>query len=279
MSRSAPAATSLFLAGSSTMSSPTTSGSRTTSSPTPTPRPSSATTTSMPRTTAASSPATTRNRARTTTPAGPTPVRRKRRKRTHRPIPATGWRARVRPSTGRLATRPCRTRDRCFRFSSATTPAIRPRWWSGFAGHLSRSFFRWQRSWPRTPGATEPARSATRSAGRSRVMARRSSARRASCSCSSATSDGRAAASWRCAATPQSRDRPTCQLSSTCCRATCRTRRPSRATTHLNATCGSRRSGAATGRTCRSSWCRCSRPGTGTPPPPRTNLATSGFPS
>ena len=42
--------------------------------------------------------------------------------------------------------------------------------------------------------------------------------------CCSATSAVRAAASWRCAATPPSRARPTSRRCSICCRATCRCR-------------------------------------------------------
>ena len=41
------------------------------------------------------------------------------------------------------------------------------------------------------------------------------------CNCCSATSGGRAAASWRCAATPPSRAAPTSRRSTTCCPATC----------------------------------------------------------
>ena len=54
-----------------------------------------------------------------------------------------------------------------------------------------------------------------------------------SCSCCSATSAGPAAASWRCAATPASRARPTSRRCSTSCPATCRcrTRRCTRAST------------------------------------------------
>ena len=57
---------------------------------------------------------------------------------------------------------------------------------------------------PRTRGARRPRRSATPSAGRSIPRACRSSARRRSCSSSSATSGVPAAASWRCGA----RDHP-----------------------------------------------------------------------
>ena len=74
------------------------------------------------------------------------------------------------------------------------------------------------------------ARSATRSAGRSTPPACRSSAPRRSCSCCSATSAARAAASWRCAATRRSRARPTSRRSTTCCPATCRCRTRARRT-------------------------------------------------
>ena len=247
--------------------------------PTPTPPPSSATTMSTPRITAASFPATTRNRAAMTTPAGPMPVRRRRRKRTHRPTPVMGWRAPAPPNTGRPATRPCSTRARSFRSSSGTTPATHPRWWSVCARLHRHCSSRWPRCSRGTRGASGRAPSVTRWAGRNRATARRSSGRPASCSCCSATSDVRGAASWRCAATHPSRDRPTCQPSSTFCPATCRTRRLSRVTTRSSAICASRRSGAGTGRICRNSWFRCSKRGTATPRPARTNLAISGFPS
>ena len=69
---------------------------------------------------------------------------------------------------------------------------------------------------------------ATRSAGRSTPPASRTSAPRRSSSCCSATSAGPAAASWRCAATPASRARPTSRRCTTSCPATsrCRTRTP-----------------------------------------------------
>ena len=74
------------------------------------------------------------------------------------------------------------------------------------------------------PGRRRPARSATRSAGRSIRPACRSFARRPSCSCCSATSGGPAAASWRCAATRRSKARPTSRRSTTSCPAICRCR-------------------------------------------------------
>ena len=66
----------------------------------------------------------------------------------------------------------------------------------------------------------------------------------------------RAPASWRCAATPRSRARPTCRRSITRSTATWRTRRRSRNTTRSQDYLRRRRCRRATGRTCRSSWSR-----------------------
>ena len=73
--------------------------------------------------------------------------------------------------------------------------------------------------------------SATPWPGPSTPTARRSSAAAHCSSCCSATSAGRAAASWRCAATPRSRARPTCRRCITPSTATCR-RPPGSSTTH-----------------------------------------------
>ena len=80
-------------------------------------------------------------------------------------------------------------------------------------------------------GRDAPAPSSTPSAGRSTAPACRSSAPPASCNCCWATSADPAAASWPCAATPASRGRPTSPRCTTCCRATCRSRRPRSITT------------------------------------------------
>ncbi len=74
----------------------------------------------------------------------------------------------------------------------------------------------------RTPGASAPPASPTPSAGPSTPSARNSSAPQRSCSCCWATWAARAAASWRCAATPASRAPPTSRRCSTCSPATCR---------------------------------------------------------
>ena len=75
---------------------------------------------------------------------------------------------------------------------------------------------------PRTAAASGPRRSSTPSAGPSTASACSTSARPRSCSCCSATWAVRAAASWRCAGTRASRDRPTSRRSTTSCRATSR---------------------------------------------------------
>ena len=76
----------------------------------------------------------------------------------------------------------------------------------------------------RTRAASGRARSSTRSAGRSTPSASSSSAPPRSSSSCSATWAGRAAGSWRCAATRRSRARPTSRRSTTSCPATCRCR-------------------------------------------------------
>jgi formate dehydrogenase major subunit len=96
----------------------------------------------------------------------------------------------------------------------------------------------------------------TTSFGRSTPTGRRSLAAARCCSCCSATSDGPAPASWRCAATPRSRARPTCRRSTTRFTATCRIRLLSRSTRRSPTISRPRRCPPATGRTCRSSWCR-----------------------
>ena len=83
----------------------------------------------------------------------------------------------------------------------------------------------------RTPAASGPPRWSTRWAGRSTASACSTSAPARSCSCCSATWAGPAAGSWRCAATPASRARPTSRRCSTSCPATCRC--PTRPTTDL----------------------------------------------
>ena len=102
-----------------------------------------------------------------------------------------------------------------------------------------------------------PAPSAMPSAGRSTRPACRSSAPRPSCSCCSATSDGPAAASWRCAATRRSRARPTSRRSTTSCPAICRCRTSSRARTRCTTTSSrtARRPAGGTTSTSTSSAC------------------------
>ncbi len=81
------------------------------------------------------------------------------------------------------------------------------------------------RRWPKRSAATRDASarraSATRSAGRSTPSACRYIRTAASSSCCSATWDGRAAGSWRCAGTPRSRARRTSRHSTICCPAIC----------------------------------------------------------
>ena len=93
------------------------------------------------------------------------------------------------------------------------------------ASRASRSS-RWPRRCARTRAASARPRSSTRSAGPSTPSACSTSAPPRSSSCCSATSAGPAGGSWRCAATPRSRARPTSRRSTTSCPATSRCRRP-----------------------------------------------------
>ena len=82
-----------------------------------------------------------------------------------------------------------------------------------------------------------------------------------------ATSAARAAASWRCAATPASRAPPTSRRCSICFPATCRCRRRARTTPSPTTSRRSgRRSRKASGPTPTPTWSACSRRGGVTPP-------------
>ena len=241
----------------------TSAGSRSTSWPTPTPRPSSRKASGTPRTSTASSAASTRrpqtydaeeghwgyegSRSDRRGDGQATDVRSDTRAPGSRRGAARGPRlcAHGRGDPARLAargddgciarasrgaTRPCSTRAASCRSSGGTSPATRRRWWPRSAAARAEQFVR-------------VAELLCANSGRDRTTAHRlrrgldpAHDRRADdpsrghpAAPARATSAGPAAASWRCAAIPASRARPTSRPSTTCCPATCPSRPPTTA--------------------------------------------------
>ena len=201
-----------------------------TSSTTPTPRRSSAKTSRTPRISMASSRAGTRRSGSTTPSPGSTRARRRRAGESTNDVDAaTAVGHAPRRAAARLtradATRRCSIRAASYQILKRHFARYTPEMVEQVCGVPRDAFLAGgRRATVARRGPRRPERSATRSAGRSTRPACRSSAPRRSCSCCSATSAARAAASWRCAATRRSRARPTFRRCTTCCPATCRCR-------------------------------------------------------